>query len=70
MRCQQPATPPIPDAPCSDCWVGLVDGVVQLSQSAATWVVEVLGTLDKERELRAEEHRCLDEHERRGIIKQ
>lgn len=50
--------------------MGLTDGVAMLSQQASTWLVDVLGLLDKERALRAEEHRCLDEHEKRGVIKQ
>lgn len=48
----------------------MVDDVAMLSRQAATWIVDVLGLLDKERTLRAEEHRCLDEHEAKGAIKQ
>lgn len=70
VDCKQPATPPIAMPPCAACWVTPVNGVAQLSQQAASWIVELLGTVDKERALRAEEHRCLDEHEARGIIKQ
>jgi len=41
-----------------------------LSRAASEWIVSVLGLLDKERALRGEEHRCLDDHEKKEIIRQ
>ena len=67
VDCQQPATPAIARAPRSGDWV---DVAGRLSERAATWIAELLGTVDKERELRSIEHACLDEHERRGDIRQ
>ena len=70
VRCKKPATSATPPAPASGEWVAVVGGTVVLSERAATWIAEVLGLLDKERELRGEEHACLDDHEKRKIIRQ
>ncbi len=67
VDCQQPATPVIQPAPREGEWV---DKAARLSKEAATWIAELLGIIDKERELRAVEHACLDTHERKGFIRQ
>ena len=67
VRCKQPATAPVPAPPAADGWV---DSFGRLSQEAATWIADLLGVVEKERALRAHEHRCLDEHEKRGLISQ
>lgn len=57
IRCEQSATPDPDDWP--DDW--LRDG--------PPWAVALLGILTEERRLRAEEHRCLDEHRAKGHIR-
>jgi len=47
-----------------------VDSFGRLSQEAATWIADLLGVVEKERSARSHEHRCLDEHEKRGLISQ
>lgn len=47
-----------------------MDSFGRLSQEAATWIAGLLGAVEKERALRAREHQCLDEHEKRGLISQ
>jgi hypothetical protein len=42
----------------------------RLSEKAVSWIRDLLGIIDKEREYRGIEHRCLDEHEKRGDITQ
>ena len=66
-----------PRAPRADEWVeyippkpGETGGVARLSAAAAGWIVDVLGALDKVRGVRAEEHRCLDALQERGMIRQ
>lgn len=53
--------------PAADGWV---DSFGRLSREAATWIADLLGVVEKERALRAREHQCLDEHEKRGLISQ
>lgn len=67
VDCKQPATPPIAKPPREDAWV---DKAARLSKEAADWISELLGTVRKERELRAIEHACLDQHAARGDIRQ
>jgi hypothetical protein len=67
IHCKQPATPPISKAPREEDWV---DQFGQLSEVAANWISELLGTVNQERKFRDIEHRCLDDHEKRGDIRQ
>lgn len=76
VRCKQPATPPISKAPAADRWIEVKgasaagDAYARLSEEAANWITELLGTLTKERKLRKVEHECLDTAEKRGLIQQ
>jgi hypothetical protein len=70
IRCQQPATPAIGQACAADDWIEDAGGAARLSECAVGFITEVLGTLAKERKLRKIEHACLDEHEKRGTIRQ
>jgi hypothetical protein len=76
VRCKQPATPPIGAAPRAQDWVeckpqpGQKLPACTLSETAANWIAELLGTLTKERSLRKVEHACLDDAEKRGLIQQ
>lgn len=65
VSCKKQATERISRAPRNEEWVN-TDG--QLSELAASWIARVLGLLDKERELRRQEHACLDGHEKKGVI--
>lgn len=57
VRCEKGATPDVPAWP--DLW--LTEG--------SPWAITVLGILEEERRLRAEEHRCLDDLRDRGVIR-
>ena len=75
VDCKQPATSPISAAPAADQWVDATPGVMgagmaRLSEKAAVWIIELLGTVKKERDYRKIEHECLDEHEKKGLIRQ
>lgn len=75
MSCKQPETKIVARAPRADEWVDSVptlDGQdkARLSETAVAWIRDLLGIVDKEREYRGIEHRCLDEHERKGDILQ
>lgn len=70
VRCQKQQGPLLTAQPAADEWVAVKDGMATLSEQAALWIVDVLGVLQTERGLRAEEHRCLDDHEKRGLIRQ
>jgi hypothetical protein len=41
-----------------------------LSECAVNWFTDILATLRVERGYRAAEHKCLDEHAKRGDIRQ
>lgn len=45
-------------------------GVARLSERAVAWIVETLGVVDKLRGVRAEEHKCLDTLQEKGLIRQ
>jgi len=68
VSCKKETTGDTPKPPCKDCWIDVQLGT--LSRAASEWIVSVLGLLDKERALRGEEHRCLDDHEKKEIIRQ
>lgn len=77
VRCKQQDAPKVPSAPRSGQWVeweppapGEVQGAARLSRRASLWIAETLATIEKLRGLRAVEHRCLDELEKRGLITQ
>lgn len=77
VRCKQPPTAPVPAAPRKDKWIewrpplpGEKQGVARLSEAAARWIVDVLGIAEKEKGLRAVEHKCLDDLEKQGLITQ
>ena len=67
VPCQKGATDPTPAAPRASDWV---DAYGMISEPAVTWINEVLALLDEERELRQQEHNCLDELEKKGHIRQ
>lgn len=67
----------VPRAPRGDEWIewsppkpGETQGAARLSRKAALWIAEALGVSEKLRGLRAVEHNCLDELEKRGLITQ
>ena len=67
----------MPRAPHGNEWVewtpqgpGETQGAARLSRKAALWIADVLGVTEKLRGLRAVEHNCLDELEKRGLITQ
>lgn len=70
MRCQKQQGPLLTAQPTADEWVAVKGDKATLSEQAALWIADVLGVLQTERGLRAEEHRCLDDHEKRGLIRQ
>lgn len=77
VSCKQQLLPAIPAAPKGNEWVewlppspAQVNGSARLSAKAATWIVELLGYTRKVNELRAVEHNCLDEAEKKGLIQQ
>ena len=77
VRCKQQAAPQVPRAPRSDQWIewappapGEAQGAARLSRRASLWIAETLTVLEKLRGLRAVEHGCLDELEKRGLITQ
>jgi hypothetical protein len=77
VRCKQEGAQIVPGAPRAGEWVAWIPpstgspvGVALLSERAATWIAEILGLLKTERDLRQIEHKCLDEHEAKGLIRQ
>ena len=67
----------MPQAPRADEWLSWIPpstgspvGAALLSEKAATWIAEVLAGRREERELRRIEHKCLDDHEAKGLIRQ
>ena len=57
VQCEGPLTPKVQDWP--EDW--LRDG--------PPWAIGVLGILEEERRIRAEEHRCLEQHRQKGLIR-
>lgn len=77
VSCKQQAVEAVRPAPRADEWVewmppspGADQGAARLSEKAALWIADVLGVTNKLRALRAVEHGCLDEAEKRGLIQQ
>lgn len=64
-------------APRASEWVewlppkpGEAQGVARLSAAASNYIIDVLGVIDKLRGVRAEEHKCLDALQEKGLIRQ
>lgn len=71
VSCKQAADPKVPPAPRASEWVEVdKDNHAVLSAVAVDWILDVLGVADKRSELRAAEHACYDDHERKGVITQ
>ena len=77
VRCKQQDAPAVPRAPRDSEWIewtppqpGKAQGDARLSRKAVLWIAEALGVTEKLRGLRAVEHNCLDELEKRGLITQ
>lgn len=77
VRCKQQAAPGIHAAPRSDEWIESVPArpgasaeAARLSEKAVAWIVDTMGVVTKLRGLREVEHACLDEAEKKGLIRQ
>lgn len=70
VQCKQAVSAPTPPAPRADAWVDDSFGMARLSQEAVDWIVEVLALREKDVQLRAIEHACLDGYEKDGQIRQ
>lgn len=77
VRCKQQAAPDISPAPRSDEWIeytppkpGESQGAARLSERAVVWIVDAMSVVTKLRGLRTVEHECLDEAEKKGLIRQ
>ena len=79
VNCKQPAAPAVPKEPKADEWIewnpprpGSVTaaGSARLSERAVNWIIEVLGVVRVSEGYRRVEHKCLDESEARGLIRQ
>ena len=77
VRCKQPAGPTLPKGPAADEWIewnpprpGKTAGEARLSEKAVIWIIDVLTVVRVSDGLRSTEHRCLDEHEAKGMIRQ
>lgn len=77
VRCKQQDAPDLAPAPREDEWVQYVPplpgfslGAAMLSERAVVWVIDAATVVRKLRGLRQVEHDCLDEAEKKGLIKQ
>ena len=77
VRCKQQAAPTVRSPPAASEWVewrpptpGQAQGTARLSEAAVLWIAETLAVTATLRELRRVEHECLDDAERRGLIRQ
>ena len=77
VNCKQPAAPAVPPEPKADEWVewipprpGKVEGEARLSERAVNWIIDVLGAIRVSEGYRRIEHKCLDELEAKGLIRQ
>lgn len=61
VDCQQGPTRAVPPAPTESTASWIQDGLA--------WAAGVLGILEEERALRREEHACIDELRRKGVIR-
>ena len=77
VNCKQPATPAVPREPKADEWIewnpprpGKTEGEARLSERAVNWIIDVLGVVRVSEGYRRVEHKCLDELEAKGLIRQ
>lgn len=77
VNCKQPPPPAIPTEPKADEWIewnpprpGKTEGEARLSERAVTWILDVLGVVRVSEGYRNAEHKCLDQLERKGLIRQ
>lgn len=77
VRCKQPAAPAVSKEPAADEWVewnpprpGKVEGEARLSEQAVNWILELLGVVRVSEGYRGVEHKCLDDLEAKGLIRQ
>lgn len=77
VRCKQEPGPIVSKAPRADEWVewrpprpGSTFGDARLSKQAVEWITELLAALRVVEGLRGVEHKCLDDHEAKGLIRQ
>lgn len=69
------ATPVLPALPGKNEWVQWEPSVkgqgrARLSQAASNYVLDMLTWAQTVAGLRSTEHQCLDEHEKKGLIRQ
>lgn len=76
VDCAQPAAPKPPVAPREDQWLSCQPALgdrpeaCRLSKKAVDWIIDVLTALRVSEGYRATEHKCLDELEEHGLIRQ
>lgn len=77
VRCKQQAAPDVQAAPRADQWIdcapprpGEKVESCRLSEKAVLWIADTLSVVTKLRGLRDTEHGCLDEAEKKGLIRQ
>ncbi len=49
---------------------GFMKEMAVLSERATLWIIDVLSVAETRKELRDVEHKCLDDAEKKGLIKQ
>lgn len=70
VDCKQEAGPLVKPLPPANQMIEVKDGEARISEVLADWISDLLGVADKRQELRSVEHKCLDDHERKGVITQ
>lgn len=78
VRCAQKTIDPLtPAAPRANEWVEWAPpldqknaGVARLARKSLNWITDVLAVVETLRGVRKQEHDCLDELERKGLITQ
>lgn len=78
VRCKQSGVGPVRAAPRRDEWLAYAPpkpgatgpGAAYLSEAAAAWIVDVLAAVEKLRGVQAVTDKCLDDHEKKGLIRQ
>lgn len=78
VRCKQEDDPDVSPAPREDEWIDYTPprpgesgpGATRLSEAAVAWILDAMGVVRKQKGLRKVEHNCLDESEKKGLIRQ
>lgn len=77
VRCKQGASKEVPPEPRDTEWVTYyppsppaTQGMAVLSEKAVLWIIDVLSVAKERKDLRQVEHDCLDQAEKKGLIRQ